>query len=226
MLLAGDLYVTRLTPLGGAGQPFDALEIQFSKEVRDDTFQVAQNDLAVSGPEGPLAPTLTRVAGDRYRVDLSGTGLATYRLTIGPDILGVDDGLAMNQDRNATPGESSDAYSAKLVAGGAAIAADDASWDNLALVVYGNTVTIQGHHPFRDVDVLAAGNVSAGEPGVQVDNLRLDGASTFALAGGSTLRATGQITVAGNSTLRVQGKNTAGLVGGVWAGVGGTIDAA
>ncbi len=32
-LLSGDLYVTRLTPLGPAGHPFDLLDIQFSKPV-------------------------------------------------------------------------------------------------------------------------------------------------------------------------------------------------
>lgn len=131
-----DLAVTHLTPLGPSGHPFDRLDIQFSKAVRDGTFTLA--DVTVSGPGGTITPSaITRVAPNDYQLNLTGqTGSGTYTLTVGPqDILGDDDGQPMNQDHDATSGEPSDAYQAVLLSSSVAIGASNTSYDGKALIV-------------------------------------------------------------------------------------------
>ena len=159
-LLSIDLTVARLTPLGPSGHPFDLLDIQFSKPVQDASFTLGQ--ISLSGPGGSITPSagaLTPVGAaptSEYHLNLSGlTALATYSLTVGPNVLGEDDGLPMNQDRNATPGETTDAYQAALVSGGITIQSSD-YFDGKALVVFGNTATINGPHNFDSLEALAA----------------------------------------------------------------------
>jgi len=100
---AEGLWITRVTPLGGASTPFNRLEIQFSSAVLSDTFTLA--DVSLRGPGGVITPTaLTYLAGDRYELASSGTGLNTYSLVIGPDIRDLSD-RQMDQNHNGTAGE-------------------------------------------------------------------------------------------------------------------------
>ncbi len=159
MLLAGDLYVTRLTPTGGSGHPFDTVEVTFSQPVLAGTFQLA--DVSVSGPGGSLAAKgLSQLAADRYQIDLTGlTGLATYRLSVGPNVQAAD-GRLMNQDQDGTPGEPADAYQAALVANALTVAANDATFDGQALVVWGVNATLDGAHAFSAVEILGGATVT------------------------------------------------------------------
>lgn len=158
-LLAGDLVVTRLTPTGGSGHPFDTLEVAFSQPVLDGTFLL--EDVSVSGPGGSLAAKgLSQLAADRYQIDMTGlTGLATYRLSLGPNIQAAD-GRLMNQDQDGTLGEPADAYQAALVAGGLTVPANDATFDGQALVVWGANVTLDGAHAFSAVEILGGATVT------------------------------------------------------------------
>ncbi|HQH39327.1 MAG TPA: hypothetical protein PLH19_12445, partial [Anaerolineae bacterium] len=64
---ADGLWITRVTPLGGASTPFNRLEIQFSSAVLSNTFTLA--DVSLVGPGGVMTPTaLTYLAGDRYEL--------------------------------------------------------------------------------------------------------------------------------------------------------------
>ncbi|MCX7706869.1 MAG: hypothetical protein N2204_02545, partial [Anaerolineae bacterium] len=114
---AGGLWITRVTPTGPASNPFDKLEIQFSAAVLTNTFTLT--DVTFSGPGGPITPTaLSQLAADRYELNLSGlTGLNTYSLVIGPDILDLNNQL-LDQDHDGTPGEPEDAYAGALFSAG------------------------------------------------------------------------------------------------------------
>jgi hypothetical protein len=206
-LLAGDLYVTRLVPTGGAGHPFDQLEIRFSKPVQDGSFTL--DDLQFTDAGGPIvaAPdALTKLAADRYQLSLAGlTGLATYDLTVGPDILDADDSLPMNQDQDATPGEPEDAYSAGFLAAAVTIDATNTDYDGRSLIVQGAAVSMDGTHALAGVEV--------------------SGGSTLTIVGGSALDIARDLLVTGNSTVVCQGKNIAAQVDGQWAGFGVTIHA-
>ena len=116
VLLASDLFVARVAPLGPSSHPFDLLDIQFSKPVEDSTMKLSQ--ISISGPGGTITPAanaLTPVGAtptNEYHLSLSGlTALAAYSLTIGPNVLGADDGLPMDQSHAPTPGV---AYNAAL----------------------------------------------------------------------------------------------------------------
>jgi hypothetical protein len=156
-LLSADLYVARLTPTGDAAHPFATLELQFSQAVAEGSFTSA--DVSVSGAGTPAVSAVNRLAADRYSVTLTGTGLGTYCLTVGPDILSATGGLAMNQDHDAIAGEAGDAYMANLLSAGATIAAADTSYDGEALVIYGNTVTVDQTHSFASVEILGNATV-------------------------------------------------------------------
>lgn len=227
VLPASSLWLMGVTPLGDAKHPFDKLELRFSKETQDGTFTL--QDVSVTDLQATsLVPrALTRIAADTYDLDLTGsTSLSIYKLVIGPNITDID-GQLMDQNRNAIPGESTDAYQATLSATATTIAASDTTtFDGKALVIYGTSAAVQGFHTFRDVQLFAGANVAVEAPGVLVDGLSLAGASTFSVAGAATLQATGTIAVTGDSTLVARGANKSGQVNGQWAGVGVTLEAA
>ena len=223
LVLSTDLTVTHLTPLGPSGHPFDRLDIQFSKAVRDGTFTLA--DVTVSGPGGAITPSvLTRVAPNDYQLNLTGqTGSGTYTLTVGPqDILGDDDGQPMNQDHDATPGKPSDAYQAVLFSSSVTIAASNTSYDGKALIVDGTTATIDGTHAFDSVEVVGGATVThdATTPSTEY---KID----WQLANGLWIDSTSKIDVSGKGYLPgyTVGNTTAGgavgNVGGSYGGLGG-----
>ena len=109
-LLSTDLYVTRLTPLGASGHPFDLLDIQFSKAVQDASFTLASRQVriragTITPPSGALTPVGSTPTSE-YHLALTGlTGLSTYSLSIGPNVLVTDDGLPMNQNHMRYAGQ-------------------------------------------------------------------------------------------------------------------------
>lgn len=223
LLLANDFWVSGVIPGGAAGSPFDQLQIDFSRAVDDTTFTL--DDVTISDSGGlPILPGgLTRLSATRYQLDLTGsTGLDTYTLTFGPDILADGDGQAMNQDGDATPGEPEDAYRVALFSADATIADGDFAYDGQALFVYGATVEIFGDHIFSTVDLQGTGIGFwiGGAP--QLDTLRVDGGSTFLLGGRSTTNVS-TIALTGNSILLCLGANTRDRFGGEWFGAGVTI---
>ena len=223
LMLAGDLYVDLVTPTGAASNPFESLEVEFSKPVDESTLSV--EDFSISGPGTPAVDTVTGLGGNRYQLDLSGTGLDTYSLTIGPEIQDTD-GLAMNQDQDATAGEATDdAFVVTLSATALTISDGDTTYDTQDLVLYGNSVTVEGDHVFSDVLVTGGAQLALTGSEIQTGDLTLDGTSTVELAGGSTLDSSGTILVSGTSTLLVKGANIDGQVDGEWVGEGGTITA-
>ena len=226
LLLANDFWVSGVIPAGTAGSPFDQLQIDFSRAVDDATFTL--DDVTVSDSGGlPIVPAgLTRLTASRYQLDLTGlTGLDTYSLAVGPDVLSDGDGQAMNQDRDSTPGEPEDAYRASLFSSGGTIAGGDPTYDDRSLVIYGDTLTVEGDHAFDLVGVYGGAFVSGSGEALDVHLLHVDEASTVTIAGGATLAVTNTITVTGNSTVLCQGKNTTAQVGGEWVGEGVTINA-
>ena len=141
ILLATDLWVTQVDPTGGAGHPFDALQIQFSQAVQDGSFTLEDVDL--TGPGGQIAPNgLAKLADDLYELDCAAlTGLETYSLVIGPDVLNAAS-QPMNQDHDGTAGEVEDAYTASLFAAGVTIDEGDTTYDGMNIIVYGVTATV------------------------------------------------------------------------------------
>ena len=218
-----DLAVTHLTPLGPSGHPFDLLDIQFSKAVRDGTFTLA--DVTVSGPGGTITPSvLTRVAPNDYQLNLMGlTGSGTYTLTVGPqDILGDDDGQPMNQYHDVTPGKPSDAYQAVLFSSSVTIAASNASYDGKALIVDGTTATIDGTHAFDSVEVVGGATITH-----DATTSTTESKIAWQLANGLWIDSTSKIDVSargylggytvGNTTTG----GTTGWAGGSYGGLGG-----
>ncbi|NVN93010.1 MAG: hypothetical protein HXX11_20780, partial [Desulfuromonadales bacterium] len=75
-------------------------------------------------------------------------------------------------------------------------------------------------------DVVISANTTWPEDTYQVTSLTVNNGATLSIAGGSTIHVTETVTVSGNATILLQGKNNSAQVGGQWAGVGGTINAA
>jgi hypothetical protein len=151
---ANGLRISRLTPTGGTGAPFDTIELEFSRDVRAATFTV--DDVTLTGPAGGTVPAeLIALAPNRFELDFTGwTGLATYTLTVGPDILDAFD-QPMDQNDDGTTGQADeDAYRALLFAADGSIGTSDTSADGLYVVVSGATVTVDGSHQFAGLAVL------------------------------------------------------------------------
>ncbi|MCY2990022.1 MAG: right-handed parallel beta-helix repeat-containing protein, partial [Planctomycetota bacterium] len=226
-LLTGDLYVTRLTPTGGTAHPFDTLEVQFSQPVVDGTLLL--DDVSVNASSVPLAAKgVTKLAADRYQVDLTGlTGLATYSLSLGPNIQGTD-GRLMNQDHDATPGEAADAYKAALFSNGVTIASANTTYDGQALVLYGKTSTIDGTHAFSAAEILggAVVNHTAATTTVEyrldwtlTDSLWIDGTSSIDVSARGYLPGR----TVGNMTTGAATVSSGGSYGGLGAGADGGV---
>jgi len=221
IVLDGEFWLSALAVTGDGGAPFDKLEATFSNPVNNTALDA--DDVTLSGSGGDVHPAaVIKLSDDRFELDFGGqTGLEDYTLVIGPDI--EDTGAQpMDQNRDGTPG---DAYEAALFVTDVTIADGDATYDGQSLVVYGNTVTINGDHSFDIVDMYGGAAVVGDGETLNVTNLHVDGTSTLTIAGGATLAANDTIAVQGNSTILCQGKNTDGQVGGEWVGEGVMIDA-
>jgi hypothetical protein len=170
-LLAPDapgLWITRLTPTGAAGQPFDTLEIQFSAPVLTDTFTLA--DLRFSGPGGPITPTaLTWLGADIAQLSLGGqTGLNTYSLVISPTLLDTNN-QPLDQNHNGTGGEPGDAYPAALFAAGLTLAEGDPTYQGQNIVIYSGSPSIAGEHSFASLALL--GNATLSHPATNASHV-------------------------------------------------------
>jgi hypothetical protein len=213
--------LTRLVPLGPAGQPFDRLELHFSRTVQEGTFTVEDVSLSAVFAGDPIGVTLNRTAADVYEIGCGGqTGVGAYALAVGPDLLDAAGGT-LDQNEDGTPGQPDDAYRAVLFSGGATITAGDPVFDGRHLVVYGTAVTIDGAHAFGGLAVLGGGVVThpATVPG---EEHRLD----LTLSGEIWIDAASRIDVdgrgyTGNHTL---GNTTTGAAtgssGGSYGGLG------
>jgi hypothetical protein len=220
LLLSSGLWVTGLTPTGGAGHPFATVEVTLSKGVQDATFTA--DDITVTGPGGPItADTLTRLDANRYSFHLPGTGLATYSLVIGPDIQDTDS-VRMDQDHDGTPGEAGqDAYSAKLSADGLSIAAADISYDGWNLVLYGATSTIDGPHTFGSLEVLGGatlGHSAATES--QAPSLDLLITDALVVDASSKIDVSGLGYLPGRTQGNLPQEGPTASIGGTYGGVG------
>lgn len=223
LLLAGDLYVDLVSPVGAASNPFETLEVEFSKPVDESTLSV--EDFSISGTGTPSVDSVTSVGGNVYQLSLSGTGLDTYSLTVGPEILDTD-GVGMNQDRDTTAGEATDdAFVATLSSAALTINDGNSTYDDSALVLYGSAATVEGDHAFSQVLVTAGGHLTIHGSLLETGDLTLEDASSAELAGGSQLDSSGTILITGNSSFVVAGANVDAQVDSQWAGVGGTISA-
>ena len=200
-MLASDLAVSRIAPVGGSAAPFDAIEVQFNRDVQDGTF--TEEDVLFRGPGGAVLTltALSKVDGSHYRLEWTGkTGLAAYSIEIGPQILDAD-GHPMNQDGDATPGEPEDAYRATLFSNGVTVAEGDAQYDGRGVVVYGKTGSVTGDHTFAGMEVLGGASVKSFGPTLSLSDLLVDSGSVVTLAGGSTLAVARSLDVKGNSNI-------------------------
>ncbi len=218
------LWITAASPTGGAGAPFDAVEIVFSESVMTGTFTL--DDVTVGGPGGPITPAgLTQLAADRYLLDLAGqTGLNTYSLSVGTDVLDLDGG-ALDQDHDGVPGEFEDRYVAALFGAGAVITGTQTTYEGQHLVIHGDDSTIDGSHAFGSLALLGGAALAHSTTTadteyrlelVLTDTLHIDAASRIDVSGlgyrpGRTL---------GNTTIGAAVEYAGGSYGGYGAVVG------
>ncbi|MEJ5199410.1 MAG: hypothetical protein WHX53_10845, partial [Anaerolineae bacterium] len=212
------LWITRVTPTGPSSSPFDKLEIQFSAAVLTNTFTLT--DVTFSGPGGPIIPTaLSKLAADRYELNLSGlTGLNTYSLVIGPDILGLDD-QPMDQDHDGTPGEPEDAYVGALFSAGVTI--NDTTYDGKNIIIYGNTATINGTHPFASVAVLGGATLTHSPATADAEyRLELAITDTLWITTGAKIDVSARGYLAGRTLGNTTTGGATGMAGGSYGGLG------
>jgi uncharacterized repeat protein (TIGR01451 family) len=160
LLDSAGLWVTQVSPAGGAGHPFDKLDIQFSEAVQDGTFSLS--DISLTGPSGAITPTaLNKLAADTYELDSTGlTGLANYALTIGVSVTDTS-GNHLDQDQDGPSGAlTKDAYVGALFSAPVTIGASQTTYDAQNLVVAGTTATIDGVHSFASLEVVDGATVT------------------------------------------------------------------
>ncbi len=154
---APGLRVAKVLPTGGAGHPFDTIEVTFSQAVQDGTFTVA--DAKLTSGADILPSAVNKLASDRYEIVFTGlTSVANYGLVIGPNISDAS-GNPMDQNRNGVPGEASgDSYRGNLY--GVATLINTAGADGQGIVAYGTTLTIEGVHAFESLFILGGATVT------------------------------------------------------------------
>ncbi|HQE93847.1 MAG TPA: carboxypeptidase regulatory-like domain-containing protein [Anaerolineae bacterium] len=222
---ADGLWITRVTPLGGASTPFNRLEIQFSSAVLSNTFTLA--DVSLVGPGGVMTPTaLTYLAGDRYELASSGTGLNTYSLVIGPDIRDLSD-RQMDQNHNGTAGEPGDAYVGALFSAGVTLTDAQTTYEGQNLLIYGNTAIINGAHTFAGVGVLGGATLSH-SPATTDAEYRLDLTITDTLwiTAGAKIDVSGRGYLGGWTVGLTTTGGVTGMAGGSYGGLGANANGA
>ncbi|MBX3413049.1 MAG: S8 family serine peptidase [Pirellulales bacterium] len=100
------------SPIGSLEGPRDSFEFNFSEAMDQASFSLALDVVSFTGPTGDLAAELTGFAWlnqNTLRVSFNAqSAVGAYTLVLGPDLLDADDGFALDQDNDATPGESPD----------------------------------------------------------------------------------------------------------------------
>ena len=141
-----DPVVYRSTPAGQSFVPVSSATFLFNEPINPASFAPAADVVAFTGPGGAdLRPQVTGSAwvdSKTLRVDFTTRSAeGDYALTIGPNVLAADNGRAMDQDRDGTPGEAGqDAYTARfrvgpvLVADGFGYTASSVPLENIDLV--------------------------------------------------------------------------------------------
>ncbi|HQK12688.1 MAG TPA: hypothetical protein PLJ78_01955, partial [Anaerolineae bacterium] len=216
---ADGLWITRVTPLGGASTPFDRLEIQFSGAVLSGTFTL--DDVSLGGPGGTITPTaLNQLAANRYELVTGGTGLNTYSLAIGPDVRDLSN-LPMDQNHNGTPGEPNDAYGGALFSAGVVITDTQATYEGQNLIIYGNNATINGAHTFASVAVLGGATLAHSPTTANTEyRLELTITDTLWITAGAKIDVSGRGYLPGYTVgLTTTGGATVGA-GGSYGGLG------
>jgi extracellular elastinolytic metalloproteinase len=112
-----DPFVFQQSPAAGSQQiaPVSSMTLTFSEAVDPSSFSIA-NDVNFTGPGGAnLNGTITGFSFSSGNTVLTinfttTSALGAYSMTVGPNINAVDNGHAMDQDSDLTPGEASDAY--------------------------------------------------------------------------------------------------------------------
>ena len=99
--------------------PVSFVEFTFDQDMDQNSFAVVDDVASFTGPGGAdLRPTISGfswLTARRLRVDFSPTTLrGNYALEVGPNILALDDGHAMDMDRDELPGELDDSYTANF----------------------------------------------------------------------------------------------------------------
>jgi hypothetical protein len=122
--LSVDPIVINQTPRATRQQvvPVSSINLNFSEPIDPGSFSLA-SDVAFTGPGAAnLNSSLTGFSfgPDNRTLTINFTPTTVegaYGLTIGPNILAADDGHAMDQNANATPGEAADTYVATFTYG-------------------------------------------------------------------------------------------------------------
>ena len=154
----------------------------------------------MEGPAGTITPTgITSLDGNEYEISFAAqTQRGTYTVSVGSDIADLAGNL-MDQDQDGVSGESQDdvhaftvdAYDADSVfVASMTIAADNTGYDGQDICVSGATVTIDGTHTFKSVQVIQGGIITH------------SAASTL----GVDLNVTNEVIVSATSRITANGK--------------------
>lgn len=115
-----DPVVLSTTPSGTVVASPSSITFRFSEPLNPASFSVVDDVVSFNGPGGVnLLPEITghsfTNANSRLVVNFNPqAAVGTYTMTIGPNILSADDGHAMDQDRDGTPGEPADVHTASV----------------------------------------------------------------------------------------------------------------
>ncbi|MCC7204900.1 MAG: Ig-like domain-containing protein, partial [Phycisphaeraceae bacterium] len=231
LLLSAGPQVVGLAPQGSPYDPFSTLRVEFDRPIDVSTFTT--DDVQLTRPGGAASPQSVAAVDDtHFDITFADTSTsAVYSLRIGPDILGLADHLAMDQDDDGLPGEADqDVYQARLVTATTTIGEADFQFDHLNLMVYGSTLTINGPHDLASLAVLGGANVThsptttdhAYSLELHIDgSLWIDAASRIDVSGrGYTISHT-----LGNTTAGAAQRRAGGSYGGFGTSSDGSINA-
>ena len=107
-----DPVISASTPTGPQlGSP-STLQFDFNQAMNQSSFSVLDDVQSFTGPGGSdvrnLISGFTWLDADSLRINVSPLPVGSYSIRIGPNILANDNGVAMDQDRDGTPGELTD----------------------------------------------------------------------------------------------------------------------
>ncbi len=100
----------------------------------------------------------------------------------------------------------------------------DTSYEQAEIILSGATLTVQGDHAFGIVTITNQGTLSLEGSRLTAEGITLC-ASTGWLHTAASLKVLSSMSLASNSVIWCEGMNRSNKVGGVWAGVGVTIQA-
>jgi hypothetical protein len=230
-LLASGPSIVSITPTQVINATVDHVDVTFNEAIDPTTFTTA--DVSLTGPSGSGSVAINDVVeldSTHYQIDFAPlTTRGAYSVAIGPYIANPEGNL-MDQNQDGTGGQPNDVFQASLTyivanmvfTTPVTISEGDTTYDGQDIAIVGTTLTIDGPHAFRSVQLVGGAVLThTANTASQTHELNLTVTNQVIVDGSSRIDVSGKGYLPGYTSGNTTAGAATGGTGGSFGGRGG-----